>query len=283
MRNRIIFSDNGTLSDLTINLNNFHAGTETVAMVAAEDFLYIGRRFPFNHIFFKMNTANTNASTLTIQIWDGEEWDEAIDIIDETISSGATFGQTGYVQWSVHRNTVPIAEDTTNVDDTEQITGLGNVKIYDLYWIRLKVSADLSAGTSFSWIRNKFSDDNHLGSEYPDLLTSDSLTAFESGKTDWEEQHLLAAEIIEDDLINKFWMEDVSQVLDRFKLTRASVQKVAEIAFSAFGEDADDDRQKAQKEYQNRISKNTIIVDRNRNARVDDMDVERTQGLLIRG
>lgn len=279
MANRIIFSDNGTLNDWTINLANYHQGDETFSFVSAEDFIYIGSDLPFNHLYFKFSTANTNTVNLSLSIWDGNNFENAADLFDETDG----FKNDGFITWVPDKNKGWGREDT-NVNGAERVTGLGTITIYDKYWIRLGFDSDLSASSIISWVGNLFSNDNDLKVEFPDLMRTNTLLAFETGKTDWEEQHVRAAEIIIDDLIDRRIISSKDQILERRNLSRASVSKVAEIVYSAFGDDGLDNMTRARKEYDKRISKNLFVKDKDNDGIIDKNEkIDYTHGKLLRG
>ena len=83
-KTRIIYEDNGTLEDWTVELNNYQAGTKTFSLVAAEDYIYIGNIAPFNHIYVKLSTANTTNTNITMEYYTGQGWQAAAETIDET-------------------------------------------------------------------------------------------------------------------------------------------------------------------------------------------------------
>jgi len=172
LTNRVILSDNTVLTDLSINLNNFKSGTETVVLVAAEDFLFVGSDLPFNHRYLDIGTANSNASVLSVSLWDGDTFSAAVDTIDETDSSGVTLAQSGVFSWKLDKN------KNWSRKDTEDVTGLTTLTIYHLFWARFAVSADLSGGTTLNTVGNKFSSDADLGVLYPELVTSDAKNRF---------------------------------------------------------------------------------------------------------
>lgn len=278
---RVLFSDNGTISDYSPQMNDYHSGTMSFDIVAAEDAIFIGSLLPFNHLYLKFDGANVNsaASNLTVQYWDGNGFQNAVDIIDETKVGLATFAQSGFVTWSSNKNYSWVREDTNYGGNT--IDGLTSVDIYDHFWLKLTFSGDLDAGVTFSWLGQKFSDDYDLGSEHKQLLRSGFITAFESGKTDWEEQHIKAAELISEDLINLGVIADKNQILRKDDFKTASVKKVAEIIFGSMGRDYYDDRDTAKDEYERRINKAIPLIDINVNGRFDHNE-RRGVGRLVR-
>lgn len=280
---KVLFKDDTTLSDISVNLDNYYAGTETLPFVAAEDFLYIGSRFPFNHLYFKFGTANTASSSLTVAVWDGNQWRNTVQTFDETLSGAASFGQDGYITWIPDKQYGWGREDTTSTSGNEQVTGLGDITIYDHYWVRFAFSADLDAGTALSWVGNLFTDDNDLGTEFPDLVRTNVLTAWESGKTTWEEQHVHAAKIIAQDLESKKVIVHKSQILDRKDYIPASIMKVAEFAFRGMGPEFVDDRNDSRMEYEKRLNKTIGKIDRDLDGTLDRRELGYIQGRLRRG
>lgn len=281
MKKRVIYSDDGVIQDFSVNLDKYQTGTHAITFVAAEDKIFIGSRFPFNHIFIKLDgtSVNANASVMSVAYWDGSDFQDVVELWDETSSGGATLAQSGFVTWTTDKDKGWIREDTNHGGN--EVTGLTDVEIYDLYWCRLTVSADLTADTTLSWLGQKFSDDHDLGAEHADVVRSGFIDAYESGKTDWEEQHVTAANLIIDDLIANKLIVDKNQILCREDLKSASVKKVANIIYTGMGADYVDDRDKAEEDYDNRINKVLPDTDKNRNARYDINEMQDT-GRLYR-
>lgn len=277
MIKRIIYSDNGVLSDMSVNLNSYHSGSHTFSYVTGEDYFYIGSQLPFNHLYFKLgNVVNLIANTLaSIQYWDSGAWIDAIDVIDET--SG--FSKSGFITWSTSRNKGWVRRDTNY--GGSQITGLSTLDIYDLYWLRLSFDKTLTPSIVLSWIGNKFAEDNDLKEEHIDLTRSSFMTAYEAGKTDWEAQHVRAAELIIEDLIGKNMIIDRGQILKREELKSAAIKRVAHLIYSNMGKNYYDDRDLAKSEYEERINKVIPSLDFNANGRFDVNEYNQT-GRLIR-
>lgn len=261
MINRILYSDNGTISEWTTELEKYQTGSQTFSYVAGEDAIYIGSLYPFNHKYFKVGgTPNAESASISIQYWDGDEFVSVVNIVDETASGGASLAQSGFITFT------PDEDKIWGLEHTEDITELSTVKIYNMYWLKITFSADLTASTILSWIGQKFSDDDDLGSEYPELVRSAMLTAFESGKTDWEEQHVRAAEILIKDLIEANVIDNRNQILVRDKFRLAAVSKCAELAFRGFGDSYADNRIDARNEYNSRKKMRIYMIDKNEDA-----------------
>lgn len=273
MINRILFSDNGTLSEWTPELINYKSGSKTFSYVTGQDAIYIGSLYPFNHQYFKFGaTVNLVAATMSIKYWDGNEFVDVANILDET----NTFGQSGFITFT------PDEDKLWCKENTEDITELDDIKIYNMYWLKITFNQNLTASTIISWIGQKFSDDDDLGAEYPLLTRSSMKAAFETGKTSWEEQHVRAAELLIKDLIESNVIDNRNQILVREKFKLAAVSKCAELAFAGFGDDYNDDKVNARNEYNSRRKMRIYLVDLDGDANLEPFEVRNRQGFLSR-
>jgi hypothetical protein len=267
---RIIHNDGGTLVDLSKELSDLFAGAVTVGIVAADDKLYIGSDLPFNHRYFNVSVANDQVSAISeVAIWDGGAWTPAVDVVDQTSVSGCTLGQSGIVSFTVNRNSSWALEAST-----EDMTGSGltALKIYDMYWVRLTFSGNLKATTALKYVGHRFSTDSDLGGQYPDLLKTDVLTAFETGKTTWEPQHVLATEAIILGLrkAKKIWSANQLMAWEQFN--SASVHKTAEICYAAFGsEEYEAKRKTAEKKFKEDMAQ-LVVADEDADGRADEVE-----------
>lgn len=276
---RIIHNDNGTLRELSRELNDLAAQTAVVNLAVTDDFLYIGSDLPFNHRFFQISVVNAVAGVLSVDIWDGEAWTAAVEVIDGTAnSSGVPFAQSGVLSWTLDRNSHWNKEATT-----ENMTGSGLTtrKIYDLYWVRIKASASMTSTTALAYVGHRFADDALLGLSYPDLIRSEILTAFTAAKTNWQEQHVLAAEEIVNDLRQRKIVWNANQVLAWEQFQFAAAHKVAEIIYRSFDGQYEEQRAAAMKAYQRAITQGVFVVDRNENGRIEQRE-RRPAGRLTR-
>jgi hypothetical protein len=138
---KFIFSDNGTLSDKTIDVANYHGGAAVLPIVSADDALFIGVRYPLNSFYFKSGVVNDQASSMAISYWDGKEFTSMVELIDETAVSGVTLAQSGHITFVPDRNEGMAMEDTQDSSGNENVTGLGDVNIYYIYWYKITFSA----------------------------------------------------------------------------------------------------------------------------------------------
>lgn len=265
---RIIFSDNGTLIDVSSSLNNYQSDSYVIPFVAAQDYLYIGSELPFNHRHFDISVANANNSAIEIRLWDGDSWELAVDINDMTSVSNKSFAQSGIISWSKDR-----FKSWSIEDSTEDITGLSTLKIYKMYWLRLGFSSDLTSTTALNYIGHKFCNDTDFDIDYPDLNISATKTAFKSGKTNWNEQHYRAAEEIILFLRRKRELWSANQIFDWMQFNIPSMHKSAEIIMSAFGDDFKDNVELAKKRFSETINQYAFRLDKNEDGELDECEL----------
>jgi len=117
------------LTDQANAYDNNVATSVTVTLTTGQYF-YVGFDKPYGRILFLLGaTVNTNVSTLTVEYHNGTAWGSVSGMADGTALGGATWGQDGYVTF-----TIP--------GDWDPDTLLGASR---MYWVRLSVSANLTA------------------------------------------------------------------------------------------------------------------------------------------
>jgi len=269
---RFFHKDNTLLKDYSTQLENYHANSAVIDYVLTEDALYVGAELPFNSLFFDVKTANDQAANITIQYWDGSAWRDTVETIDE---SNKLFN-SGHITWTTSKSY------NWAKDDTERVTDLTSITVYDLYWLKITFSATLNPLTELNWIGSKFCDTNDLAGEYSLFSKTNFISAYETGKTDWGKEIVLASRLLIEDLIDRNAIQSGEQLLERRKLKDVCVSKTAEIIFKNLGDDYDDDRKKAKQEYESRLNKKNFSVDLNQNARLDTREKGMVTGGLFR-
>lgn len=278
VNNRIILSKSGTLTDVSIDANDYINGLTPLAL-ATTDALYIGSDMPFNHRYFSVKTANIAASKIVVQYWTGATWFNPADLFDLSATSGKTLAKSGIVAWVPdHRQTPWGRSDTLSIPD------LNTYRIYNHWWNKITFTGPLDAGTVIGYIGHKFSEDYDLYSQYPELNSSAFFAVFdnEAGKTTWDRQAFLAAEYIIADLREKGVIFSSSQILDWRTFKNASVHKIAEIVYRAMGDDYKAKMDAAMKAYAETINMRAFNVDQNENAILETREETRMSESLTR-
>lgn len=264
INNRVIFSDNAVLEDLSAILSDPHAGKKSLAIVAAEDALFIGSDLPFNHRFFMLAAKNTLAGSVSVSIWTGEEWAACEDVQDLTKVDGIPFARSGLIRFALPTN-VGWGKEYASAD----VTGLTGTKVQNCYWAKLTFSAAFAF--DLEYIGFRFAKDSDLNTYYKDLLLPQMMKDFNHGipMMNWDKVHVAAAE----EIIKKLRKEEIiyspNQVLDPETFTDAACHKLAEMAYSQFGESRLTKLEYAQEKYAEAMAMRVFNVDSDGDGRLE--------------
>jgi len=278
MRNRVIVSKNSVLTDITTSVIDYNNQSNYVVDIDENDAIYIGQYFAFNHLYFKLGALNSESISINVQTWDGSNWNDVVDILDETNGLQAS----GHITWTPNKIKAWGRDDTVGSNGNERVTGLGDVTIYDRYWVKVTVSAAVTNTTALGWIGQLFCNDNDLEAEIPDFGSSNYKTAYKTGKTDWEEQCVTGSNKVVDALKSANIIQGEGQILDRYMFKDAAVHRTAAIIFSAFGDDYEDQRKLAMSDFHAAMKTGYLNIDKNDNAILDDHETRTRQNYLIR-
>jgi hypothetical protein len=248
-------------TDVSTTVNDFRAANYGLSYQTGRH-LYIGVVLPLNNIWFEIATpSEVTGVTVTPEIWWGNAWHPAVDVIDQTDG----LRQSGRIQWNTNRSKSWDFEQTT-----KDVSGLAGFDIYWKYWLRLSWSSNLTA--SIRYIGQKYSNDATLYSFYPDLNNNDMKLSFAPGKTTWDEQHFMAAEHIEMDLRRKDIIKNRGQIMDWHLLQNAACHKVASIVYTAFGEPYLDQLTRARADYADALNVKYFDVDLSGNGSLEPVE-----------
>jgi hypothetical protein len=266
--NRILFYRQSAFVDASTALSDVNEYKQVFDFTAPGDSLYLGSDLPFNHKYFLPDAVNDVASVVSVDLWSGNEWIPAVDIQDETSDAGVSLSRGGIISWTPDWDLSSWGyDDTDEMDGTDLENG---PKIYGLYWARLKWSVTLNTATELKYVGHRFCSETDLETEYPELASPSIKTAWESGKTSWDDQILTASEYIIQDLRGmKNLIESPSQILDWHNFQKAAVHKTAQIIFRGFGDDYKDQYIDSAQTYRSSLNVGKFNVDLNRNATLD--------------
>ncbi len=168
----VYYDDNSSFTDFTQNAWSKDAAKTVDFSLGANQVLYIGKQYTFNHRYFAFDTPQAG-SDLKIEYTNDSGLAEVENKVDHTFD----YSQNGHLYWSL---------------PTDWIKTTVNTK--ELYWIKI---TDNNAGTGFKLdtIKNLFADDSMVTDYLPNLLRY-----LPSGKADFLYLHELAKNEIMDDL-----------------------------------------------------------------------------------
>lgn len=197
------------------------AATTLAFALTTSDYFYLGFKKPFTSRYFHLSTVNSNAATLTVKFWDGSAWTAVEDLIDETIG----FTQSGFISWQNPGGWTKSAQSP--------ITDL------ELYWLRINVSANLSAGTILQAVLNLFCNDDMLRAHYPELITDTRYLP--DSRTDFLEQYVAAKDLVVTRLKRDQIIDDESKLIDLDQVSLAAVHAAAYIILHPISRESDGD------------------------------------------
>lgn len=262
-----IFKNN---QEITQKINRLDSNNYSLSYTLG-DYIYIASELPLNNFFIKLGTVkNAISATMKIEYY-SKNWEQVVNIIDGTNG----LANDGHVEFTPNRQvgwSMPFNSSDVGI----------SAVVYDMYYIRISFDKTLTSSIDLSFIGSKFSDDTDLFFEYPIFDDSNFMNAFKTGKTSWEEQHIKAGQIIVDDLIKRGVIVSKDQILDKNKFTGASVCKVAEIIFTAFGNDYVSGRKLANEEYVKRLDLSQYNVDKNADGILSRAENAASQGWVTR-
>lgn len=199
-------------TEVTYYTNTPSSGTTTWNL-ATTDAVYIGFQGKFSSRYFQLGTVNSVANTLSVYYWDGSQYTAVQDLIDQTLG----FTQSGFISW-------------TNAADWKDHNQSGTDSNLSLFWIKIVVGANLSAGTTLQAILNLFCDDSMVSAYYPEIISDTRYLP--SGKTNWLEQYLAAKDLVVLRLVQRKVIENESQIIDINSVATAATHAAAFLILS---------------------------------------------------
>ena len=243
-------------TDYSREVNDWRTGSKAFAYTSG-GYLYIGSDVPFNNLYIDLGTTkNAVSAVVSAQMWWAQAWTDAVDVIDETLVSGVSLAQSGRITFRPSD-----LKGWDSIPRTNDVSALSTYSIYDFYWARLSWNATLTSTTDLKYIGQKFSEDGDLFVYYPDLNSTALLTAHASGKTNWNDQHFAAAEVIIRSLMSKNIVWSKGQILDASRFVEASIHKTAEIIYSSFGSAYANNKTAAAESYKSAINMGRFAID----------------------
>ena len=161
----IFHDDNSVFTEYTQEAADYSRDDFSITLSSTEDYIYAGFYKPFGDLYVELTTANTNANTLSAEIYDGTSW-VSVTLTDD--SKGYT--RDGFQHW-----------DKSDMKEVE-------INSVTLYYIRFRPSSDHTA-TDVRGLNLVFSDDNQLEQEFEEITDAGFLP---SGRTSHIMSHVSA-------------------------------------------------------------------------------------------
>lgn len=268
------FTYNGvSLTDVSINNQDI---TRTLSgALTTTDYFYLAQYYPFTNIHMHVNTVNDVVANWVIEYWDGTQWRAARDILDSTLSlTGQTLSRSGNIQYKLddEYGWTRIADTSENYAPTE----LQGINLEDHYFLRMRPSVDLLAGTLITEIGYAFTSTERLNLIDTDI--NNFYGAFEAGKSDWINEIKLASKLVVKDLKRKFRIKNRGQLMLMEDVSLATDYMTLVVIYRNLGEAYRQRMIDAMQSYEHTIS-NALSLDTNKDGRLQSD--ERNGSLFI--
>src|SRR5262245_1918609 len=85
-------------TEITDFLESANAANYVLPLLTT-DALYLGYHGKFTARYFQVGVANPNTAELSVQYWDGSNWQDVDDLLDQTSLGGKTLSASGFISW----------------------------------------------------------------------------------------------------------------------------------------------------------------------------------------
>lgn len=275
---RIFTSDNGVLTDVSLKSQN-SSESFVVPEVSGQDYVYIGQYFPFNNFHIDLDVVNDQSASMNIEYWGSRDWQNAVDILDDSKVSGVSLSRDAVVQFSPDRErTWSIITDTSNNQSASELT---SIDLYNLYWMRFSFDADINVLTAIKSIQYAFTNDSMLSAIDPEI--DNYLTAWGgSSKTNWLEQIKFASQLVVSELKSRQMIIHSGNILRFDDVSVATAYRTLMVIYQQLGEGFINKFNHARDEFEKQLSQKRFTFDQNDDALVSRGEIQSTVGKLVR-
>jgi hypothetical protein len=239
-------------------------------------YLYIAQDLPFNHVFIQVTTANTVATTVVIEHWDGTAWRACNDVLDDTVTSGKPLTTSGFLQWQIDDDYSPcVITDTSDSTATD----LNGLKVYDKYWFRISY-ADVLDSAVLKCVRFQFTNSSII--KGLDIELDTYLLSFASGKTDWYDEISTASDLVVIDLKRMGLIKGYGNIISFDTIALITAYRTLTLIYFSLGPAYLERYKVVSAEYTNLLTSSKLTVDTDDNAKVSTDEVRRGYRRMVR-
>ena len=260
-----------TLNDQTTTLSDYFNGSTSLT-IGSDKYLYISTALPFRQLYIALGTDAVTSETLAVEYYAGKQhgWVSSTYLRDETNG----LSTSGYITIQPDRSKPWVRTDTADV------TELSSFTLYQNYWVRLSLSADFAV--DLKWLGHKFCNSAQVYRQYPAVNNDRVRSAFESGKTDWEDQTIIASELIIEDLQKDYAFEDAAQIADQTDLKSSCIHRVVALIYAGLGDVGVDNVERAMAEYRQTLRAGALVIDADGDGLISPSEKKPRQSILVR-
>jgi len=257
MQKWILNFDGTSLLDLSQELETAFDSLTPIELGPSK-YLYLGSKLPLSNLYFELASSPTGAN-VSLEYYTNSGWQPVRYLRDSTDD----LSESGHIQFSSFRD-----KHWYKVSNTNELPELSSYEIYDRYWLR--ISLDTDATLTAEWLGEKYCTSLDVVREYPGLDRPQVYALFSDTKTTWDNQILIASEILSKDIVYRYSLVSSDQITDPDAFRSACVSRVAALIFKAFGDSGVDDAARALDEYDSRMRAAQPSIDANGDGLPDD-------------
>jgi hypothetical protein len=273
---RVFTEVSDTITDKTLASQD--GSGVTCNFATSGDYIYVGQYFPFNNFTIDPLVANTSGAEMLVEYWDGSNWTDMVDLLDGTSSGSVSLARHGTVQFSPDKDS-----SWTRVSDVSDETGmgLGELKVYDLYWSRVSFDAPLSATASIKELRYKFCEHADLAKVDPEI--NEYLNGWGGvSKTTWNEQIFEASDNIISELKERKLILHEGQILRFDDVYKACVYQTLMLIYSQLGPSFTNKYEYFERLYKQHLGDKRFTFDATRDGMVNTSEISMSVGMGVR-
>ena len=275
---RIVYDDGSALTDYSV-LNQDESENVTLALSTTK-FLYIGQKCPFTSMYFYIHTGNSvdTGVTLKVEYWDGTTWREVADMLNDTISANKPLHKSGTIKWYLDDdyNWQKVLDTTDDSAPAE----LADIRIYDLYWVRISSTAPLSSNTTAHQIAYTFTSTQELNNY--DVEISGYYASFETGKGNWIREIITASKLTLMEMKRRGLVTHSGQILELDDFNIPCSYKALELIYSNLGPSYVEKRKWASEEFAKSLNVQRPVIDTDKDGKITGSETKGTPRMMVR-
>lgn len=207
---------------------------------------------------------------IRLQYWSGREWTDVVDIMDGSSRQGVTLSRSGNILFSCDSD----KSGWSRVGDTSKSNSpdeLKNLKLYNLYWLKLTVDDEINPETTLNELSFCFTSGDKLRGVKAEV--DKFFDAFKKGKTDWIPECIMASKLVVTELKKAGLVLGPQQVvrLDDFWLP--TTYKALWLIYSSLGPAYLETANQMAHEFYKNFNVNNITIDENLDGKVNDVEL----------
>ena len=267
---RILKSKGGVLSDLSYD--NQDESSLPLLDLAAADYLLIGMQYPFTNFFIDTTggVANDQASNLILEYWNGNAWVAAVDVLDGTRVAGCSMAKSGAILFSIDKQKSGWGK--VNNTRTSQMAELNTKDLYDLYWLKVRFSADLNALTSFQELGFAWTNGAKMRGIKAEV--DRYFNSFKTGKTNWIPEIMAACKMMMTDLKKADIALGPQQVIRLDDFWLPATYKTLWLIYNNLGPAYLETANGFAHQYHKTFAPQNLVIDENANGTIDQVEAK---------